>query len=70
VNLFISFQFLFSLLKQAMETPRYLSPSAIAEHEPKQMWKTPVRAAVRSLRRQGKSYNQIVEETSLKQSTI
>jgi uncharacterized protein YerC len=53
-----------------METPLCLSPSAITEHKPKEMWKTPVRSSVRTLRRQGKSYNQIVAETGLKRSTI
>jgi hypothetical protein len=60
----------YTQLKGAMEDSIILSPSAIKEHGYKDMWKTPVRSAVRTLRREGKSYNQIVTLTGLKQSTI
>ena len=53
-----------------MEDLIILSPSVIKEHGYKEMWKTPVHALVRSLRRQGHSYGQIRALTSLKRSTI
>ena len=46
-----------------------LSPS-VANHKPKEQWKTPVRAAVRLLHRQGKSYCKIKKLTGLERSTI
>ena len=53
-----------------MEASIILSPSTIKQHGYKDMWKTPVRATVRSLRRQGHSYGQIKALTGLKRSTI
>jgi len=44
--------------------------SPVADHKPKEMWKTPVRLVVRSLRRDGKSYGEIKKLTSLERSTI
>jgi hypothetical protein len=52
-----------------MEDSIILSPS-VANHKPKEQWKTPVRSTVRSLRRQGKSHGEIKKLTSLEQSTI
>jgi hypothetical protein len=52
-----------------MEDSIILSPIALA-HKPKEMWKTPVRSTVRSLRRQGKSYGEIKKLTGLERSTI
>jgi histone H3/H4 len=46
-----------------------LSPSA-KEHKPNENWKTPVRATVRSMRRDRKSYGQIRKATGLTRSTI
>jgi hypothetical protein len=60
----------FFKLKQAMEDSIVLSPSAIAAHKPSDNWKTPIRATVRFLRQQGKSYGEIVKLTTLKRSTI
>ena len=53
-----------------MEDSIILSPSALKDHKPLENWKTPVRATVRSLRRQGKSYGQIRKLTGLTRSTI
>ena len=44
--------------------------SLVADHKPKEMWKTPVRLVVRSLRRDGKSYGEIKKLTSLERSII
>jgi hypothetical protein len=52
-----------------MSDPIILSPSA-ADHKPKEMWTTPVRSVVRSMRRACKSYGEIRKETGLKRSTI
>jgi hypothetical protein len=49
--------------------PIILSPLA-ANHKPGEMWRTPVRLVVRSLRRAGKSYGEIKKETGLERSTI
>jgi hypothetical protein len=47
-----------------------LSPLAIKDHKPGEMWKTPVRSIVRGLRRKGMSYGEIRLETGLTRSTI
>ena len=44
--------------------------SPVANHKPNEMWRTPVRAVVRSLCRKGKSYGEIRKETGLERSTI
>ena len=46
-----------------------LSPLA-ADHKPKEMWKTPVRSVVRSMRRAGNTYGEIKKATGLERSTI
>ena len=53
-----------------MEASIILLPSTIKQYSYKDMWKTLVRATVRSLRRQGHSYGQIKALTSLERSTI
>jgi len=53
-----------------MEASIILSPGTALAYRPKEMWKTPVRATIRAMRRDGKSYNDIVEKTGLKRSTI
>jgi hypothetical protein len=57
-------------LKEAMADSIILLLSAIKEHGYKDMWKTPVCSAICTLCYKGKSYNQIIALTSLKQSTI
>jgi len=54
-----------------LETPDpiILSPSA-ANHKPGEMWRTPIRLVVRSLRQAGKSYSEIKKEAGLERSTI
>jgi hypothetical protein len=53
-----------------IEDHNILSPSVIKSHKPSENWKTPVRATVRSLRRDGVSYGQITAKTGLSRSTI
>jgi hypothetical protein len=53
-----------------MEDSIILSPSVLRDHKPKEMWKTPTRAIVRGMRRDGKSYGEIREKTGLTRSTI
>jgi hypothetical protein len=47
-----------------------LSSPAIREHKPGMEWKTPERAAIRNIRRQGKTYGEIKKLTKLERSTI
>jgi hypothetical protein len=47
-----------------MSDPIILSPSA-ADNKPKEMWTTPVRSVVRSMRQACKSYGEIRKETGL-----
>ena len=47
-----------------------LSPGILRSHNPNENWKTPVRATVRTLRREGASYGYIVKKTGLSRSTI
>ena len=53
-----------------MEDSIILSPGVLRSHNPNENWKTPVRAAVRTLRREGASYGQIKAKTGLSRSTI
>ena len=53
-----------------MENSLYISPSVLEQHKDKEMWRTPIRSSVRTLRREGKSYSQIVVLIGLKRSTI
>jgi hypothetical protein len=47
-----------------------LSPGILRSHNPNENWKTPVRATVCTLRREGASYGYIVKKTGLSRSTI
>jgi hypothetical protein len=62
-----SFLIIVQLLK--MEDSIILSPS-VANHKPKEMWKTPVHSTVHSSRKQGKSCGEIKRLTGLERSTI
>jgi tRNA(Phe) wybutosine-synthesizing methylase Tyw3 len=42
----------------------------VANHKPREMWKTPICLVVCSLQQSGKSYSEIRKETGLKHSTI
>ena len=53
-----------------MEDSIILSPSVLKDHNPNENWQTPVRAVIRSLRRQGASYGQIKKQTGLTRSII
>ena len=53
-----------------MEDSIILSPSVVRDHKPKEMWKTPTRAIVRGMHRDGKSYGEIKKKTGLQRSTI
>ena len=47
-----------------------LSPGVLRSYNPNENWKTPVRAAVRTMRREGASYGYIQGKTGLTRSTI
>jgi hypothetical protein len=53
-----------------MEDQNILSPGVFKSHNPNENWKTPVRATVRTLYRDGASYGQIKAKTGLTRSTI
>ena len=47
-----------------------LSSPVLREHKPGDMWRTPVRSAVRSIKRDGKSYSKIFLKTSVLKSLV
>jgi len=53
-----------------MEDSIILSPLAVLNHKPREMWKTSTRAIVRGMRWDGKSYSEIRKRAGLTRSTI
>jgi len=47
-----------------------LSSPAVREHKPDMEWKTPERSVIRAMKREGKSYGEIMKETGLVCSSI
>ena len=47
-----------------------LSSPAVREHKPGMEWKTPERSVIRAMKREGKSYGEIMKETGLVRSSI
>ena len=46
----------------SLDSSIILSPGVLRSHNPNENWKTPVRATVRTLRREGASYSYIVKK--------
>ena len=57
-------------LSDSSDSSIILSPGILRSYNPNENWKTPVRATVRTLRREGASYGYIVKKTGLSRSTI
>src|SRR2546421_8991291 len=49
---------------------KFIPSSRVANNKPNEMWKTPVRSVICSLRCQGHSYDEIKKLAGLEQSTI
>lgn len=57
-------------MADSLDSSIILSPGVLRSHNLNENWKTPVRATIRTLRREGASYGQIQAKTGLTRSTI
>jgi hypothetical protein len=66
----LTYIFLIIVYILTMEDSIILSPSAVLNYKPGEMWETPTRAIVCGMRRDGKSYSKIRKWTGLTRSII